>query len=355
MDSFNNILMKNLITEPYNYISSFSDYLYILNMNDIITIINENTSKTYDIINQSFASIITYNDKPIEIHLDNIQKQLENIIDTNNTNENNNYYIIQNEMILLYILLILFTIIIYFVNKLFNEYLIQNENNIMYNLTMHKLYNILNDIENNPNKITKGLFTQSLSEIHSNNKNIVDKMINNNNYNNKNSYYMLLRVKMKHSINMYNSTTNMNETKNENNNNFHTNNMYMIVNFNYTYNENSDKNNRNITKLILNTINILNSLTKDEYKNTDFIIVAISKSNNINPTEFYNGLNYINYDMFNIKNVILQYNYGFILLLPIKEVYDLFLDVYNDTIFVSSLYKINKNNNETLCDISINK
>ena len=130
----------------------------------------------------------------------------------------------------------------------------------------------------------------------------------------------------------------------------------MISTFTYNRDENMDVNNINVSHIILNTINILNSLVKDEFKNSDFVIVAISKSNNTTPNEFFNGLKHINYELFNIKNIILKnYNCGFILLLPSKEVYDLFLDVYNNTVFVSSLYKINKNNNETWGNISISQ
>ena len=350
MDSVSNILIDHL-TGPYKYIASFSDYLYIPNINDIITIINENTSKTYDITNELPNNI------PIAVSKlnINIQKQFQN-----NTNENNNYDIFQNEIIL-YIGLTLCTIMIYFTHKLYNDYLIENEYDKLYNMNNKSLNILLDDIENNPYKITTGLFTKSIFEINNNNKNIIDKMLNNND--DTNSYYVLLRIKMKNIISVYEpSTETSNETSNETSPNenerrqAYTNDMYMILKFTYIPDENNDINNLNVSQLILNTINILNSLTRYEYKNKDFVIVAISKSNNTKPNEFFDGLKNINYELFNIKNIIFKnYNYGFILLLPMKQVYDLFLDVYNNTIFVSSLYKINKNNTETWGNILINK
>jgi len=361
MDSVSNILIEHL-TGPYKYIASFSDYIYIPNINDIITIINENTSKTYDIINQSFASMIP-SELPIDIPNNipiavsklniNIQKQFQN---NTNANDNGIYDIIQNEIIL-YIGLTLCTIMIYFTHKLYNEYLLENEYDKLYNMNNKLVNTLLDDIENNPNKITQGFFTKSIYEINTNNKNIIDKMLNNND--NTNSYYVLLRIKMKHVINVYEPSNETTQNDNDNESErrqVYTNDMYMILKFTYVHDNNTDINNINVSQLLLNTINILNSLTRYEYKNKDFVIVAISKSNNIKPNEFFDGLKNINYELFNIKNIIFKnYNYGFILLLPMKDVYDLFLDVYNNTIFVSSLYKINKNNTETWGNTLINK
>ena len=362
MDSISTILIDHL-NRPYKYIASFSDYLYIPNINEIITIINENTSKTYEIINQSFASMIPSdlpselpNDIPIAVSKLNINLQKQ-FLNNTNTNENNYYNIIQNEIIL-YIGLTLCTIMIYFTHKLYNEYLLENEYDKLYNMNNKSVHTLLDDIENNPNKITQGLFTKSIYEINTNNKTIIHKMINNND---TNSYYVLLRIKMKNVISVYEPSNETTQNDNDNDNESesrqgYTNDMYMILKFTYVHDNNTDINNINVSQLLLNTINILNSLTRYEYKNKDFVIVAISKSNNIKPNEFFDGLKNINYELFNIKNIIFKnYNYGFILLLPMKEVYDLFLDVYNNTIFVSSLYKINKNNTETWGNTLINK
>ena len=126
---------------------------------------------------------------------------------------------------------------------------------------------------------------------------------------------------------------------------FRTSDMYMIIKFYY-----NDTDIR-ISQMIINVINFLNYLTHDTYKNEDFIVLAISKDNinhNINPNEFYNGLHNIKYDLYNIKHINLnkERTIGFTLLLPIKQVYELFLDVYNDIIFESTSYKIDFDNNE---------
>ena len=126
---------------------------------------------------------------------------------------------------------------------------------------------------------------------------------------------------------------------------FRTSDMYMIIKFYY-----NDTDIR-ISQMIINVINFLNYLTHDTYKNEDFIVLAISKDSinrNINPNEFYNGLHNIKYDLCNLKQINLnkERTIGFTLLLPIKQVYELFLDVYNDIIFESTSYKIDFDNNE---------
>ena len=99
-------------------------------------------------------------------------------------------------------------------------------------------------------------------------------------------------------------------------------------------------------------------ILKDEYKNEDFVVLAISKDKQtqLNNNEFYNGLNNINYELCNVKHLTLdkEQKIGFILLLPLKQIYDLFLDVYNDVIFESTSYKIDYDNNECWYDNSLN-
>ena len=96
-------------------------------------------------------------------------------------------------------------------------------------------------------------------------------------------------------------------------------------------------------------MNIINSLKINELNNEDFVVLAISKDNNtLNDNEFYNSLKNINYQLTNVKKIILdkKKNTGFTLFLPVKDIYDLFLDVYNNIIFESTSYKINSDNNE---------
>ena len=165
---------------------------------------------------------------------------------------------------------------------------------------------------------------------------------------NNNYYYALLRIKMKHNITLNKTNYNI-QTIIVNSDNdaetFRTSDMYMIIKFYY-----NDTDIR-ISQMIINVINFLNYLTHDTYKNEDFIVLAISKDSincNINPNEFYNGLHNIKYDLCNVKQINLRQDrtIGFTLLLPIKQIYELFLDVYNDIIFESTSYKIDFDNNE---------
>ena len=356
--------MDYLISEPYNYLLSFVNYIimpYTNSISNLIIIMNENTSKTFDVINDTLET--TINDFN-SISLSDI------------TMNDINHVIYEYKLFILF--MTLFSIItFYFVNKLIDEYLIKlNQKNtilkintgksINFNtinkkkLENHKpiiIKNIIKNVVNNENTfMTKGLFVDSVLEINANKKNIVEKIMVNKIINN-NYYYALLRIKMKEKITLnktnYNLQTIIIETDNDAET-FSTGDMYMIIKFNYT------NLNINISHIIVNIMNILNYLSPDEYKNEDFIVLAISKDkdicNNNNTNEFYNALHNIKYDLCNLKQINLNKNHtvGFTLLLPLKQIYELFLDVYNDIIFESTSYKIDFDNNECWYNNSIN-
>lgn len=350
--------MDNLIIKPYNYLLSFTDYIPNTNsIGNIITIINENTSKTYEIINDT-----------IKTSINDINSNSMSISDIT---ANDIYFVIYEYNIFISIMTLFIVITLYYMNNLIDEYF---NNKLKLKLNKLKLnksnyFNIINTnkfenhtpieiqkiLLNNNASITKGLFIDSVLEINANHKNILNKiMVNENKSENNNYYYALLRVKLKNNItlnkNNYNLQSIIVDTVNDADT-FSSSDMYMIIKFNYT------NTTIKLSQVIVNVMNILNHYSHDIYKNKNFIVLAISKdTHNINPNEFYNGLENINYDLCNVKHINLtkENNLGFTLLLPIKQIYELFLDVYNDIIFESTSYKIDFNNNEYWYNNSIN-
>ena len=321
-------LLNYLVINPYHYIISCTENMYLPNITTIITEINDNTSNTYEFIN------------------DTIEKSIYNIEQNFNFDEYNNSIIKYKLFISLVILFI--TILIYFINTLFDKYLIN-----IYNEKFNQEYNrIKNENLNNNNIqkfITKGLFIDSVLEMNVNNNNMINKI----KVNTTNSYYALIRVKLKNSIEMKKTKYHLENIKYDNDN-FKTNDMYLIVRF--IYKHDYDKNMK-ISQIIINIMNIINSLKINELNNEDFVVLAISKDNNtLNDNEFYNSLKNINYQLTNVKKIILdkKKNTGFTLFLPVKDIYDLFLDVYNNFIFESTSYKINSDNNECWYNHSFN-
>jgi hypothetical protein len=362
--------MDNLIIKPYNYLLSFTEYLTIPNsIGNIITIIIENTSKTYQFINYTIETSIN------DINYINYINDINDInsMSISDITMNDIIYIIYEYKIFISIMTLFSLITIYFMNKLIDEYFInlnhknnklklnKNKSNNFNNININKFENhkpieIQNILLNNNDSITEGLFIDSVLEINANHKNILNKIIVNNN--NNNYYYALLRIKLKHNITLnktnYNLQSIIVDTDNDSDT-FSSSNMYMIIKFNYI-NTNTNTNIK-LSQVIVNVMNVLNNYSQDIYKNEDFIVLAISKdTHNINPNEFYNGLRNINYDLYNVKHINLnkENTIGFTLLLPIKQIYELFLDVYNDIIFESTSYKIDFDNNEYYYNNSIN-
>ena len=329
---YSNSLVDTMIVSPFNYIVSFGSYIPI-EIENYITDINQSTEHT-------LTKILNSN---------NIT-ELQEITKDLNINFYNNLINFQHHT---YITLFLLTISLYYLHKYINYYVnyyfnytyMQNLKCIRENNNKN-IEHILHTINENPNKITSGIFIDSLKEIDANNKYIINQM----KFNKTHNYYMLLRIKTRNPIEIIETKYNLRNDKTSEGNkiNSYTNDKYMLMKFNYNY----DKYNNNdikIKDIIINNINFLNYLSNDAYKNKDFIVLSISNSQNkYNVSEFFNGLFNIKYENFNIKNIMLNTSgiISFILLLPTKKVYDMYMDVFNNVIFESTAYKIDNDNNE---------
>ena len=277
------------------------------------------------------------------------------------------------------------------------------ENNILYNNYIAK---------------NKKIYSQSIVEVCKKNDDIISKIT---------TYQkILLRVVMKNNLIMkktqYELHGNNVKIGAKQDQVFYTRDMFMIIDMKYcntlldkagtdldnTLLDNSGtglgntKNTKNIkinTGLaIINCMNYLNNICNEEYKTTDFIVIAITSDTrpdifnasdtppnasdtppnasdtppkspntpntviyNANIKEFENGLNNNNYEILNCRNVVINLNIKtkincvFRLYLPIHEIYDIFMDVYNNTIFESKQYVIDDNNYESWNGKSINE
>lgn len=209
----------------------------------------------------------------------------------------------------------------------------------------------------------KQLYYQSIHEVLSKNVEIISKMKPYDNY------WVLLRVVMKNPLAMKRSkyqlhgnntgTGNGSGTGNSRNQVFNTKDMFMIIRMKYS-NSFGKEDNFSMGNSIIRCMNQLNIISDEKYKTKDFIVVAIGNTNdNTNPIEFYNGLINNNYELYNYRDVIIKVaenvNIGYILLLPINKVYDIFMDVYNNTLFESKKYEMDDNNYESWAGNSINE
>ena len=207
------------------------------------------------------------------------------------------------------------------------------------------------------------LYYQSIQEVLSKNAEIISKMKPQENY------LVLLRVVMKNPLEMkrskYQLHGNNTGTRNENGKSrdkiFTTQDMFMIIRMKYS-NSNSfgKEDNFSMGNSIIRCMNQLNIISDEKYKTKDIIVVAIGNTNdNTNPIEFYNGLINNNYELYNYRDVIIKVaenvNIGYILLLPINKVYDIFMDVYNNTLFESKKYEMDNENYESWEGKSINE
>ena len=170
------------------------------------------------------------------------------------------------------------------------------------------------------------------------------------------NYIVILRVKLKHYLPMKNTKYNINSKYikyNNTNTDFSTKDMYMIMGFNF------NNQHKNLTHIIVNYLNYLNTISDKKYTNEDFIVVAIGSVNNSIPGEFINGINNINYELFNLVNVIFNFKNNdfmkYTLTLPIININNMVLDIFNEIIFESKLYSIDKNNNERWDGIPLNE
>jgi hypothetical protein len=212
------------------------------------------------------------------------------------------------------------------------------------------------NLQQDKNKILvhnlNGLYLQSIKEINEKGKQIVDSL------NKDNSYWILLRVQMKNYIQMNPTICELhgNYISGKTNENFTTRDMYMIVRFKSVYESKSDILFGNV---IVRFMNYLNKLSDKQYHTTDFIICAIGTTPYTDSIEYTNGLKNINYEMNNFKNIIVKtenniqtINYS--LMLPVHNIYDLFMDVYNNIIYESNKYVIDDDNYESWDNQSIN-
>ena len=89
--------------------------------------------------------------------------------------------------------------------------------------------------------------------------------------------------------------------------------------------------------------------------------ISICKESNIPSlkNEFYNSIKKLDYESTHLKQVKINLpngNYCNIkFTIPTFEIYNLFMDVYNYSIFESKFYKINKDNCELWNKFSLNK
>ena len=333
MSDIINSLIYNL--EPNNIYSNYN-YLY-----------NEISNEIYNIKYDFYTKIINYINETNETN---------EVIDTYKTidiNYSNNYnlnYFIAFQIILYYVITIFLSIII--IKKVINKSDL-NKNCPITNDTVNDTVNesTKNDTVNNPiiNDDSK-LYLGSLIEIAKNNSKIMSKLKTGINY------IVILRIKLKHYLNMKNTKYNLNNKyikNNYNNTDFSTKDMYMIMGFNY------DNQHQHFTHIIVNFINHLNSISEEKYKNEDFIVVAAGSVDNNIPGDFIKGINNIKYELFNLVNVIFNLkNDNFIkytLTLPIHNVNNMILDIFNETIFESKYYTIDKNNNERWNGIPLNE
>lgn len=207
---------------------------------------------------------------------------------------------------------------------------------------------LINDIIKDKKKnidIKNKKYIESINEVNENNNIIINKLKSNT------DYFVLIRVKLNNPIKMKKTKYDINENKGKD---FETDNFCVIFGF-HTLDIDKTKNYINIANLISGMLENMNYMKNHKIK--DFIIVAIGTNNlkyndnrKIN-SEFFGGMININYELFNIKMLDIKTSCGnilrFIMLLPIYEINNLFFDIYNDIIYESKKYKIDKNNYET--------
>jgi hypothetical protein len=345
--------MMNIINEPQIYFNNMLDnaYLSISNIQNIIplNLINKNKNNTINNDMNNDMNNNIYND---DIYNNNIY---------NNDIYNNNIY----DLILQTLLFVSIPIIIalYFQNK-------KNKNNKLNSVdktTINKTTIDKTTIDKTTidkatidkttidkatidkiiiNKPKTNLHLDSINELMSQNELIMSKLTLNNNY------IVLLRIKMKNNLLINKTKYDIKSKQNNNNNNhFTTKDMYMLFNFTF------QNHNPCFANIIISCINQINQLSNEKYKNEDFIVIAIGNLYN-NPFELYNGFININYELFNVKEITNNIDNNkyikYLLTLPVKDVHNMILDIFNDTIFESKLYTINSNNNETWNGIPLN-
>lgn len=278
----------------------------------------------------------------------------------------------------------------YYINKNINKNTNKNTNttnNHSYtNINHNNGTSVGNNIGNGKPAVTvvrqpvflKGLYLESIQELNEQGKRIIDSITEGK------TYWALIRVQMRNYIDMAGTISDLHSNNVIGNSNkaFQTRDMYLIFRFKPLKNYNTDTFFGNV---ITRFMNYLNQLSDKKFHTSDFIVCAIGSSttnDGVESLEFTNGLKHIRYEMENylkiktpftvkatkldtgsndsaiggsgsgIDNVqSIQYS----LMLPIHNIYDLFMDVYNDYIFESKKYVIDDENYESWNGKSINE
>jgi hypothetical protein len=295
------------------------------------------------------------------INFENIKYELNNfyesIIYTNLETQEINWTVITS--IIIALILTNFTaLVIIHLNSTVIKDEQKKQNKLTSQLEIQKLQNDINAKMHYEKliQIKKMMYNKSLNELNTTKINI----------NIKNSkhhiYQVLLRVQMKQPITLKNTKYELHSNNlvksNKNGKFFTTKDMYMSFAFvlNPKYNMSAN---------IISIMNYINSNILINLKTSDFIVLTISAISNTRPEEFYIGLVNINYELFNMYDIVckkrIAQNSNIVNLfkvtytLPVHEVYDMFLDAFNDIIFESKKYEIDDNNYESWNGKSINE
>jgi len=215
--------------------------------------------------------------------------------------------------------------------------------------------NISNDNISNDNIAKPKFYINSMNEIKNQNTKIMAKLSNNKNKN----YILLVRLKMKYYVSMQNTKYNMTNKNIKYNkyNDFITKDVYMIMGIDF-----NNTNNDDICTIIIKNINSINKYSGKEYINEDFIIIFIAESTPEICNEITKGFANINYELFNMKDIVLQFKNKenklvfatkYTLILPVSKVYNMMLDICNNILFESKLYSIDNYNFEKWNGVSL--
>jgi hypothetical protein len=337
---YNTIYTKLRINDSTNYIIDMlgNVYIPIPNINTILSSIND-----------------SYNN----IHI--FKEEEEVVIPITEPPQSNEYYDILYYTFI-YITIMLITILplisLYIQFQYFNQ--IQNKVNDAIGTNSVNDSNDTSDSNdsndcNDTNNSTEStiystdntLYIDSISEI----KTQTNKVNTINTIDKYNNYKIFIRIKLKNNLLMKKTKYQLNNIQTIQNN-LITNNMYMICNVHC----NTDF--PNFETLVISYLNYLNNVSNDDYKNEDFIILAIGKMDD-KLNELYNNFNNIDYELSNIKEIIYNITnnkyYKYMLTLPVYDVYNMILDSYNEIYFETKNYSIDESNNEKWKNISLDR
>ena len=201
--------------------------------------------------------------------------------------------------------------------------------------------------------INKGTYLESILEVNNAGKEIISKFTKDA------SYWILLRVQLKNPITMKATKCDLhgNHVIGSTDTDFETKDMYLIIRFKIINEIPTDCLFGNV---IVKFMNHLNFISDSQYQTKDFIVCAIGTALQMEPKELTNGLKNIRYELNNFKdiNAVIpgtKNTINYQLMLPVHNIYDLFMDVYNNCIFESKQYVIDDDNYESWNNKSINE